>query len=84
MVHAVCEEQGPRHSMEDTHFVSQDLLGLRQDLQQGSNGSRVSFFGVYDGHCGRRAAEYCQSHLHHNVLDSLSETSDWSEALFNG
>lgn len=32
--------------------------------------SKVSYFGVYDGHGGVRAADYLQEHLHHRICNS--------------
>ncbi|GAB4845262.1 hypothetical protein Ancab_038672 [Ancistrocladus abbreviatus] len=58
------EDKGSRHSMEDAWVV---LL----DASLGSPGNlRCAHFAVYDGHGGRRAAEYAQKHLHSNVLSA--------------
>lgn len=52
----LAETQGKRDSMEDTHVA---LVNLEH-----SSGRKCAFFGVYDGHGGRRASEFLAEQLH--------------------
>jgi len=68
---ASATSQGCRKAMEDQHvsllFVN-ELLGIRNCPPQ-------AYFGVYDGHSGKVAAEYTRTHLHHNIIkDDLFHT----------
>ena len=56
----VKSSQGRRPSMEDTHTVISQFIesNLNQPI------STAAFFGVYDGHGGRKAAEYAQDNFH--------------------
>ncbi|KAF7819929.1 putative protein phosphatase 2C 8 isoform X1 [Senna tora] len=56
------EDKGSRHTMEDAWVVLPDAsLDFPGKL-------RCAHFAIYDGHGGRLAAEYAQTHLHRNVL----------------
>jgi serine/threonine protein phosphatase PrpC len=37
-----------------------------------------SFFGIYDGHGGREAAEFVRDHLHVNVAKRVAEHMNWN------
>lgn len=61
-------EKGARPHMEDQNCVvdaANDIYGL-------SNQPRMAFFGVFDGHSGKLAAEYTKTHLPYNVLRHAS------------
>lgn len=53
--HTICAKQGKRDYMEDRHCSVAPLPGALN--------SGCSFFGVYDGHGGDEAAEYCSKNL---------------------
>ncbi|KAF8390513.1 hypothetical protein HHK36_025040 [Tetracentron sinense] len=53
--------KGKKTFMEDTHKI---VPGLQGDPKKG-------FFGVYDGHGGRKAAEFVAENLHGNILEML-------------
>lgn len=62
---------GQRPYMEDRHVVAGEVGG---DACQ-------SFYGVFDGHGGWRAAEYCQLHLSTQVEEMLAREPEPSRAL---
>jgi len=45
-----------------------------QVLDKAEEGDLWGFFGVYDGHGGRQAADYCEAKLHEVVLGELRAT----------
>ncbi|KAL2903455.1 putative protein phosphatase 2C 14 [Bienertia sinuspersici] len=53
--------KGKKKFMEDSHKIVSCING---DLKKG-------FFGVYDGHGGRKAAEFVAESLHKNVIEML-------------
>jgi len=55
--------KGRRKYMEDTFRAEGDLL----------NDGRVSFYAVYDGHGGHRAADYAANRLHINIKNELND-----------
>eukprot|EP01094_Clydonella_sp_ATCC50884_P010949 TRINITY_DN20771_c0_g1_i1.p1 TRINITY_DN20771_c0_g1~~TRINITY_DN20771_c0_g1_i1.p1 ORF type:complete len:306 (-),score=75.21 TRINITY_DN20771_c0_g1_i1:158-964(-) len=59
-----------RRTMEDTHKFVDGLGGV----------DHQGFFGIYDGHGGRRAAEFVADHLHENFLAEMEKgSSDMGE-----
>lgn len=58
----VAEDKGTRHTMEDAWVV------LPNDTPDSPGKLRCAHYAIYDGHGGRRAAEYAQKYLHKNVL----------------
>lgn len=52
------EAQGRRDTMEDAHVVFDDILAVENIGITSVPGSRVSFYGVYDGHGGVCAATF--------------------------
>lgn len=59
-------KKGKKTIMEDTHKMVSQLHG---DTKKG-------FFGVYDGHGGRKAADFVAENLHCNILGMLEKCSD--------
>ncbi|KAF4620320.1 hypothetical protein D9613_000680 [Agrocybe pediades] len=57
----VSEDKGTRRTMEDAHSFVVDFDAIRGQ----------GFFAVFDGHAGKHAAEWCGSHFHEYLLDSL-------------
>lgn len=59
----VCAWQGPRAHMEDRYC----LVG-----RLGNNGN-TSFYGVFDGHGGTAAAEFCCENMHKYIVNPCEE-----------
>jgi len=55
--------KGRRKYMEDTFRAEDDLL----------NDGQVSYYAVYDGHGGHRAADYAANRLHINIKNELND-----------
>ncbi|KAK9479924.1 phosphatase 2C-like domain-containing protein [Lipomyces japonicus] len=73
--------QGWRVSMEDAHAIVLDLK--REDGKQTLD--KISFFAVYDGHGGSKAAIFAGQHLHHIVARQAAfEKGDYEQALKDG
>lgn len=62
MLYGVSAMQGWRISMEDAHCTVLDLLKPGSDEAK-AHSSRLSFFGVFDGHGGDKVAQYAGEHL---------------------
>eukprot|EP01086_Lenisia_limosa_P002759 TRINITY_DN1676_c0_g1_i1.p1 TRINITY_DN1676_c0_g1~~TRINITY_DN1676_c0_g1_i1.p1 ORF type:complete len:277 (+),score=57.11 TRINITY_DN1676_c0_g1_i1:259-1089(+) len=64
---------GRRKTMEDTHVVIKDLRGLFP-LPSGlpKEVTRLSWYSIYDGHGGIKAAEYLAKHLHTAVIKLMT------------
>mmetsp|Transcript_10432 Transcript_10432/g.12870 ORF Transcript_10432/g.12870 Transcript_10432/m.12870 type:complete len:339 (-) Transcript_10432:22-1038(-) len=72
----VYEVQGLRESMEDAHTVELDLRGTTN-----AEASNCVFLGVYDGHGGRRAADYVAHNLPIKCTDQENFLEDTKAAL---
>ncbi|KAI0393282.1 phosphatase 2C-like domain-containing protein [Xylariaceae sp. FL0594] len=66
LLYGVSAMQGWRISMEDAHCTVLDLLTPKGDETK-SHPSRLSFFGVFDGHGGDKVAQYAGK----NITDIL-------------
>ena len=55
---------GQRNSMEDSYQMIQDLC-IDMEIP-------VSYFAVFDGHNGDRAAQYCKDHMERMLEDHSS------------
>ncbi|GLJ08234.1 hypothetical protein SUGI_0084590 [Cryptomeria japonica] len=67
-------KKGKKEFMEDTHKVTTNING---DDQQ-------AFFGVYDGHGGRKAAEFVAEKLGQNIEDLMVKSGDLEKAMKAG
>lgn len=56
--------------MEDRHVCFDDLKGQIQNIDYPEN-THLSFYGIYDGHAGSRAAEICKNLLHTHIITNL-------------
>ncbi len=65
------EDQGTRESMEDAHVVERNFM----------DDPRKSFFAVYDGHHGEKAAEFAAKNLHKYLATALEGGDKPVEAL---
>ncbi|XP_022132306.1 probable protein phosphatase 2C 14 isoform X2 [Momordica charantia] len=61
--------KGKKRFMEDTHKIIPCLEGHLND----------AFFGVYDGHGGRKAANFVAQNLHNNILDVVGNCTRSAE-----
>lgn len=59
--YAVSSRKGRREFMEDTHKAMINVLG----------DSKQAFFGVFDGHSGRKAAAFAAENIGQNILDAM-------------
>ncbi|KAJ4909800.1 putative protein phosphatase 2C 14 [Raphanus sativus] len=64
----VVSRKGKKKFMEDSHRVA---VGT----------SNTSFFGVYDGHGGGKAADFVAENLHKHVLEMVKDCKDKGEAF---
>ncbi|KAI0170831.1 protein phosphatase 2C [Pestalotiopsis sp. NC0098] len=62
LLYGVSAMQGWRISMEDAHTTILDLLKPDSDEAK-AHSSRLSFFGVFDGHGGDKVAQYAGEHI---------------------
>ncbi|KAF0705600.1 hypothetical protein As57867_005700, partial [Aphanomyces stellatus] len=72
--YGVAEMQGKRPYMEDRHTVVGTLNG----------DAAISFYGVFDGHGGDGASEYCVDYLCANVTSDVAFASNPKQALTRG
>ncbi|BGP50048.1 mgpp2cl-1, protein phosphatase 2C-like protein 1 [Rhodotorula kratochvilovae] len=54
-----------RRTMEDAHSFIYDFAGLKGQ----------GYFAVFDGHAGKKAAEFCGLHFHEYLLENLRKSS---------
>jgi len=58
-------QQGKRKTMEDAHVTLNHLNAIFPKL---SNDVKRAFYAVYDGHSGRKAADFAEQMLHKNII----------------
>ncbi|BBN13433.1 protein MpPP2C_G [Marchantia polymorpha subsp. ruderalis] len=82
-------DQGNRPAMEDTHLRIDNLVTWHAESSQTSEASLSSnegpgaFYGVFDGHGGKEAADYVRENLLINFLEDSSYPNSLSEAVKN-
>eukprot|EP01114_Cavostelium_apophysatum_P007309 TRINITY_DN1938_c0_g2_i1.p1 TRINITY_DN1938_c0_g2~~TRINITY_DN1938_c0_g2_i1.p1 ORF type:complete len:1165 (+),score=384.97 TRINITY_DN1938_c0_g2_i1:206-3700(+) len=85
---AACDEQGRRDYMEDRFVSFPRLHQLRSTkiLDDVVNlFSKVSFFGIYDGHGGDKCADYLKDVLHQNICNTEAfAKGDFEKAMRDG
>ncbi|KAI0012310.1 PP2C-domain-containing protein [Xylariaceae sp. FL0662B] len=64
LLYGVSAMQGWRISMEDAHCTVLDLLTPQNDCDKNTHPSRLSFFGVFDGHGGDKVAQFAGKNIH--------------------
>jgi protein phosphatase 2C family protein 2/3 len=86
VVYGVSSMQGWRISMEDAHATILDLLpDGKKSNEVTPPETRLSFFGVYDGHGGDKVAIYTGEHLHNIVSkQDAFKTGDLEKAIKDG
>jgi protein phosphatase 2C family protein 2/3 len=71
--------------MEDAHACVLDLKPEDQEGPETDSKTRISFFGVYDGHGGERVAIYTGENLHKIVAkQSAFKELNFEQALKDG
>jgi protein phosphatase 2C family protein 2/3 len=78
--------QGWRISMEDAHAAVLDLQTVDgKESKPSSAETRLSFFGVYDGHGGDRVALFAGEHIHQIISKQEAfKKGDIEQALKDG
>jgi protein phosphatase 2C family protein 2/3 len=79
--------QGWRISMEDAHAAVLDLQPQSSDGEPtpATSDTRISYFGVYDGHGGDKVAIYTGENLHKIIAKQESfKKGDFEQALKDG
>eukprot|EP01095_Lingulamoeba_sp_RSL-Kostka_P005813 TRINITY_DN1766_c1_g1_i1.p1 TRINITY_DN1766_c1_g1~~TRINITY_DN1766_c1_g1_i1.p1 ORF type:complete len:726 (-),score=282.46 TRINITY_DN1766_c1_g1_i1:54-2231(-) len=75
---------GTRSQNED-EFVILEHMNEWMELQNKEISEPYSYIGVYDGHSGKQASEYCRSHLHWNIAnDPNFKSKNLYQAINNG
>ena len=67
------QERGGRQYQEDRYEMSSTSSSLKTD--------KCSLYGVFDGHGGYKAADFCKQHLLGDIMSHSSFISDPKEAL---
>lgn len=81
LIYGVASMQGWRFSMEDSHSAVLDL----QPIIGKKNESKLSFFGVYDGHGGDKVAQFAGENLHIIIsVQDAYEEGNIEQALKDG
>ena len=71
--------------MEDAHACVLDLKPEGEDGPETDSKTRISYFGVYDGHGGERVAIYTGENLHKIVAkQSAFKELNFEQALKDG
>ncbi|CAK7240118.1 MAG: Protein phosphatase 2C 2 [Sporothrix thermara] len=84
LLYGVSAMQGWRISMEDAHTTVLDLL-QSFPLAAKSHKSKISFFGVYDGHGGDKVALFAGEHVHKIVAKQEAfKKNNYEQALKDG
>ncbi|KAF7946782.1 hypothetical protein EAE96_009764 [Botrytis aclada] len=86
LLYGVSSMQGWRISMEDAHATILDLQNTKgQELKPAPIDSRLSFFGVYDGHGGDRVALFAGENIHQIIAKQEAfQKGDIEQALKDG
>jgi hypothetical protein len=71
--YAVACKKGRREFMEDTHKAIVNVLG----------DSKQAFFGVFDGHSGRKAAAFAAENIGKNIVDAMLGMGDETKDILN-
>ncbi|CZS92308.1 probable protein phosphatase 2C [Rhynchosporium agropyri] len=88
LIYGVSSMQGWRISMEDAHATILDLQSVAEggkEAKQASVDSRLSFFGVYDGHGGDKVALFAGENIHPIIAKQEAfKKGDLEQALKDG
>ncbi|KAL2071598.1 hypothetical protein VTL71DRAFT_12833 [Oculimacula yallundae] len=87
LIYGVSSMQGWRISMEDAHATILDLQSVAEgkDNKPAGIDSRLSFFGVYDGHGGDKVALFAGENIHPIIAkQDAFKKGDLEQALKDG
>ncbi|PBP18624.1 putative protein phosphatase 2c protein [Diplocarpon rosae] len=88
LIYGVSSMQGWRISMEDAHATVLDLQSVAEDSKEpkpAGTESRLSFFGVYDGHGGDKVALFAGENIHPIIAkQDAFKKGDLEQALKDG
>ncbi|KAG5923684.1 hypothetical protein E4U61_002803 [Claviceps capensis] len=85
LIYGVSAMQGWRISMEDAHTNLLNLATQGADLDAKIHPSRLSFFGVYDGHGGEKVATFSGENIHNIILkQDTFKSGDYVQGLKDG
>lgn len=77
--------QGWRISMEDAHTTVLDLLANADAQDAKAHPSKLSFFGVFDGHGGDKVALFAGENIHRIVAkQDAFKAGNYEQALKDG
>ncbi|KAF6839600.1 protein phosphatase [Colletotrichum plurivorum] len=84
LLYGVSAMQGWRISMEDAHTTVLDLLTMGSDEAK-KHDSKLSFFGVFDGHGGDKVALFAGEHIHEIIKKQETfKQGNYEQALKDG
>ncbi|PUU81203.1 phosphatase 2C-like domain-containing protein [Tuber borchii] len=84
LAYGISSMQGWRVTMGDAHAAVLDLQNPDDPTKAGSEG-RISFFGVYDGHCGGKVAKFSGENVHKILAKQPAfKDSNYKQALKDG
>ncbi|OAQ61769.2 protein phosphatase 2C [Pochonia chlamydosporia 170] len=84
LVYGVSAMQGWRISMEDSHTTVLDLAA-GANLDPKIHSSKLSFFGVFDGHGGSTVALFAGENIHNIILkQDTFKAGDYAQGLKDG
>lgn len=88
LIFGVSSMQGWRISMEDAHAAVLDLQSVAEDGKESKPAgvdTRLSFFGVYDGHGGDKVAQFAGENIHQIIAKQEAfKKGDIEQALKDG
>ncbi|KAE8445302.1 hypothetical protein EG329_013540 [Mollisiaceae sp. DMI_Dod_QoI] len=88
LIFGVSSMQGWRISMEDAHAAVLDLQSAADDgaeIKPADGETRLSFFGVYDGHGGDKVAQFAGENIHQIIAkQDAFKKGDIEQALKDG
>lgn len=71
--------------MEDAHTAVLDLVASNPELSGKEHTSKLSFFGVYDGHGGEKVALFAGDHIHNIIAkQDTFKAGNYEQAMKDG
>jgi protein phosphatase 2C family protein 2/3 len=85
LIYGVSAMQGWRISMEDAHTTVLDLLAGASKEETKAHPSKLSFFGVFDGHGGDKVALFAGENIHRIISrQDAFKAGNYEQALKDG